>query len=137
MLLIYGLKGNDVNEKKHRMSNILSFSTKNNFSGMFAWVWLKFIFHWKGHFMILHKSLFDTLAEMLWIIENKDVSSTNNWVFDDGLSARLLIQTRNRKEPKMDSWRAPALTPFKEETWSFKVLICFLSFKKSDKILRS
>ena len=54
---------------------------------------LKLIFQWKAQILILYKSLSNSFAEVstLWITENEDVSSTNNFPFDDRPSARLLI----------------------------------------------
>ena len=68
------------------MSNIFSFSIKNNFSSQFVWVWVKVYFPLENLTNDFHTSLLDSFAETLWTIENKNVSSTNNWVFDDRLS---------------------------------------------------
>ena len=72
-----------------------------------------------------------------WITENKDVSSANNFAFDDKPSARLLIQTKKRRGPKFDPWGTSTLTPVHEETCTFKITLCFLSFKQSDNTLIS
>ena len=68
------------------MSNIFSFSIKNNFSSQFVWVWVKVYFPLENPTNDFHTSLLDSFAETLWTIENKNVSSTNDWVFDDRLS---------------------------------------------------
>ena len=68
------------------MSNIFSFSIKNNFSNLFVWVSFKVHFPLENPANDFHTSLLDSFAETLWTIENKNVSSTNNWVFDDRLS---------------------------------------------------
>ena len=83
--------------------------------------------------MILHKSLFDSLKETLWIIKNKDKTAINNCVFENRLSARLLMETKNKRKRKMDSQNTSALTPVHGKTCPFKLGISFLSLKNSDK----
>ena len=79
--------------------------------------------------MILHKSLFDLLRETLWIVKNKDKSAINNCVFENRLSARLLMQTKNKTKEKIDSQKTSALTPVLEKACQFKLATCFVSFK--------
>ena len=71
----------------------------------------------------------------LWIAQNKDVSFAYNFAFDDMPLARSLISTKKQRGTNIDLWRIPSLTPVHEESCPFKVNLCFLSFKKSDKTL--
>ena len=64
-------------------------------------------------------------------LPKKKRSSVNNFAFDDRPSARSLMETRNKRRPKNVLWWTPALTSL------FKVTLCFLSFKKPDKMLSS
>ena len=63
-----------------------------------SWVYLlvsglKLIFHWEAHLLIWYKSLFKSFAKVSssWITDNKDLSSANNFAFDDRPSDGLLI----------------------------------------------
>ena len=49
-----------------------------------VWSGLKFIFHWNAQSLILAKSLFKSLADLVIFstTKNKDVSSANNFAFD-------------------------------------------------------
>ena len=69
--------------------------------------------------------------------ENKDVSSANNFAFDDKPSARSLLKIKKRRGPKIDPWGTPALTTVNDETCPFRMTLCFLPFKKSDNTLSS
>ena len=75
--------------------------------------------------MILHKSLFDSLREILWIIKNKDKSAIYSCVFENRLSAISFLQIKNKKKKKekMDSQKTSALTPVHEKTCPFELAI--------------
>ena len=54
--------------------------------------------------MIWYKSLFNSFAEVstLSITENKNVSSANNFSFDDMPPDRSVISTKTRRGPRID-----------------------------------
>ena len=53
VFLMCGLRDNAVIKTKRRMGNFLSFSTKNNLLGNFAWVWVKYHFLLESPFLDL------------------------------------------------------------------------------------
>ena len=61
----------------------------------------------------------------------------NNYGFDYRPSIKSLIKAKKRRGTKIDLWETPALIPVHEETFSLKVTLCFLYFKKSDQTLSS
>ena len=98
---------------------------------------LNFIFHWKALSLIFSTRWLRSFAEvsMSWTIENKDVSSANNLhllliSFDESL-----IYIKNNKDPKMDLCGTPSWMSAQDYHWSFKTTLCFLSLRKSSKIL--
>ena len=70
---------------------------------------------------------------MLCATENKDVSSANSFALEEKPVARSLIQIKDNKGPRMNSWGTPTIKSAQLETCSFKTTSCFLSFKKSAK----
>ena len=75
------------------MSNFLSFSTKNNYLGLFGCVWVKADFPLESSFNDSMQIIIQSNQKSvnLWITKNKDMSSANNFTFDDRPSARSLI----------------------------------------------
>ena len=59
----------------------------------------------------------------LWTTENNEVSSANNFAFDERPSARSLIYIKNRSGPSMEPWGTPALTSAQEEVCPLRTTV--------------
>ena len=91
------------------------------------------IFQWQAHLLIFTKSLFNSFAVIfgLWITENNEVSSPNNFPFEDRQSARSFICMKNSSGPSKESWGTSVLTSAQEEVCPLSTSLCFsVSFKK-------
>ena len=94
---------------------------------------LKFIFHWKAQLCFISKYLLRTFVEvwLSWIMENKDVSSANNFAFLESPSERSFIQIKNNNGLIMEHWCTPPVTFVHVEGWTLTTMRCLLSLKKS------
>ena len=93
---------------------------------------LKLIFHWNAQLLILLKSLFKWLAEILTFctMEKRDVSSTKSLSVVDRSSDRSLMQIKNNSGPSMEPWGTPASIVTQGEAYPFKTTLCFLKLRK-------
>ena len=71
---------------------------------------LKFIFHWNAQVLILAKSLFNSLADLLIFStsENSDASSSNNFASDVKLSDKSFMYIRKSSGLKIEPCGTPA-----------------------------
>ena len=71
---------------------------------------LKFIFHWHAQVLILAKSLFNSLADLLIFStsENRNVSSSNNFALDVKLSDKSFMYIRKSRDLKIEPCGTPA-----------------------------
>ena len=99
---------------------------------------LKFIFHWLAQEFILHKSLFKLVADIfiLSTTEKSEILFAKSLTFVVRPFERSLIQIKNNNEPRMDPC-GPADSIFDhEDSWPFNTTLCFLSLKKSLRVLK-
>ena len=101
------------------------FAGKNNFTSRLRISGLKFIFHWKSHFVILGKSLFKSFVALLisCAVANNEVSSANSIGLYWRPSVKSLIQIRNKRGPRIDPPRIPARTSLQDECWPFRATL--------------
>ena len=80
------------------------------------------------------KSLFKSFAVVFGLrtTKNNEVSSANNFAFDERPSARSFIYIKNRSGPSMEHSGVPALTSAQEEVCPLRTALCFLFLKKFD-----
>ena len=138
--LLWILRDNASIKIERRIRILLNFFTKTTFVCLFLLgSGLKLIFHWKAHLMIWCKSLLIYFQKYqhrgLWKIKMHQFQ--NNYGFDYRASIKSLIKAKKRRATKIDLWETPASIPVHEETFPFKVTLCFLYLKKSDQTLSS
>ena len=62
--------------------------------GLFAWIWVETHFPFQSSFNDLMQI---NVYFIDFITENEDISSANNFAFDDSSSAKSLTQTKKKK----------------------------------------
>ena len=99
---------------------------------------LKFILYWIVQVLILVKSLFNSLAELVVFstIENSDVSSANNFALDAKSSDKSFMYIRKSNGPSLDPCGTSASTAAREKYWPFRTPLCF-SWHKSFTVLNN
>ena len=80
-------------ETNESMTCLLDFTRENNFLGLFARVRIKNHLQWNAQLLILLKSLFKWLADVLTFcaMEKRDLPSTKSFAVVDRSSDRSLI----------------------------------------------
>ena len=87
------------------MQYCFRFPTKNDFLGLFFWIWVETHFPLKHPFIYLCQVAIQFKSRevlLSWIIENKDVSSGNNLAFEDNPFDKSLIHIKNYNGPSID-----------------------------------
>ena len=89
---------------------------------------MKLIFHWCDQWLILSKTLLSSVAELslLCTTGNKEVSSANNLVLDDNLSAKSFMHIEKVSGPSIKRCGTPALTLAHSETCPFKTTLFYV-----------
>ena len=111
-------------ENQTWMIGILKFSTKNNLLAYLVRSGLKFIYHWNVQVLILAKSLFKSMADLVIfsITENRDVSSANNCGLDP--------KSSDKTGPSIEPYGTPASIAAHEEYCPFRATLCYRWYKK-------
>ena len=76
----------------------------------------------KNHYLVYYCRRATIIIATSWIPKHKDVSTVNNFAFDDRSSAWLFMQTAKRGGPKINLLGIQALTPAHDEVCPFRKL---------------
>lgn len=98
---------------------------------------LKILFRWKVQLSIISKFLLRSFGEVFlsWIIENIDLSSTNNCTLVESSTERSSTKIKNNNDSRIEPWGTPTVTFFNVETWPLRTMHCFVSLKRLHKSL--
>ena len=119
-------------ERKWAWIVTYNFARKENLNSLLLESMLKSIFHWKAHFLIIVRSLFNSRSYFLksWYIENKDVSSVNilqiNWI----PSGKSWIHIKKRSSPRTNPFGTPERTFSQEELWPLTIYKLSISLRR-------
>ena len=119
-------------EEEIRMNGFLRFFRKKNYWDCFVGSGLKVIFLCLAQSRILSRSLFSIFAVSSGskTIEDKDVSSANNFTFDFRPAAKSFINIRKTRGPKIDPCGTPPCIPSQSEIFPSGVFLWTLSLRK-------
>ena len=100
---------------------------------------LKFILHWNAQVLILAKSLFNSLADLIifTFTESSDVSPAKYFALDAKLSDKLFMYIRKNIGSSIERCWTPASIVAHEEYCQFRTILCFRWCKKSFTIFNS